>query len=158
MPAGRITKPKAVNDLRGDSHKRRRHEKEPDPPKQKPVCPEYLDDIAKAEWATITDQLDQMGMLSSADRACIEFYCLSYSRYRKAEAVIAKFGEVLVSKKTGAMYNSPYAATLCGALDTCRRLLIEMGLTPAARSRLRGSTQQDAAPNEFISEFVLRSA
>ena len=81
----------------------------------------YLDDVAKAECAT--DQLDQMGLLSSADRDCIEMYCGAYARYRNAEAMVAKFGEVLISKKTGTQYLSPCSAIMVGALDTCRRLL-----------------------------------
>jgi len=146
-----------MNDLKGDSHKRRRHQKEPEPPKNRPECPDYLDDIAKAEWADVTAQLEAMGILSSADRACIEFYCSSYSRFRKAEAMVAKFGEVLISKSTGSPYQSPYSAVMVGSLDTCRRLLVEMELTPASRARCRIQPTREDTGSDFC-HFIKKSA
>src|SRR5436190_18229860 len=100
MPAGRIPKPKAVSDLKG-GHWRRKNKKEPEPPINRPECPEYLDAIAKAEWEYVTLQLESMGLLSSADRGAIELLCVAYSEYRRCLAMIAKYGSVLVSKKTG---------------------------------------------------------
>jgi len=99
MARGRTPQPKVINDLKGDPHERRRHEKEPEPPKNRSECPAYLDDIAPADWAYTCDRLDEIGLLSSADRSYIEFNCHSYSRYRKADAMVAKFGEVLVPRK-----------------------------------------------------------
>ena len=154
MPRGRIPKPAAVNSLRGDSHGRRRNQIEPTPPANRPECPDYLDDIAKAEWSYTCDQLDKMGLLSSADRACIEFYCLSYSEYRIAQTMVTKYGRVLISPKTKQPYDSPYLNQMKSAMESCRKLLAEMGLTPAARSRCRATQTQDNGNSVFVSQFL----
>lgn len=157
MPRSRIPQPKTLNDLKGDSHKRRRHDVEPEPPKSCPEPPDYLDEIARTEWDYITGQPDLMGLLSSADRACIKLYVGAYSRYRRAEAMVAKFGEVLISKKTGTPYLSPYSTVIISALDTCRRMLTEMGLTPASRARCRMSSEKESGFGAF-EQFILRTA
>jgi P27 family predicted phage terminase small subunit len=137
MPRGRIPQPRILNDLKGDPHKRRRHESEPTPPADRPACPQHLDEIARQEWDFITAQLDQMGLLSAADKTALELYCQAYARYRRAEAVVAKYGEVIVAPETKYPMVSPYVSVMNRNLDTCRRMLVEFGLTPAARSRMR---------------------
>jgi P27 family predicted phage terminase small subunit len=135
MAQGRIPKPKALNDLKGDTHKRRRHQAEPVPPKNHPTCPEHLDEGAKNKWTELTKELEQMGLLSSADADALEMYCSAYARYRKAEEMVKKFGEVILSPVNKYPMISPYSTVMNKNLETCRRLLIEFGLTPAARSR-----------------------
>lgn len=144
MAKGRIPKPKAINDLKGDTHKRRRHQAEPEPPNDRPTCPEHLDDIAKHEWQSVTEQLDQMGLLSSADATALELYCSAYSRYRQAESMVRKFGEVIVSPVNKYPMVSPYSTVMNKNLDVCRRLLVEFGMTPASRSRCAIQRKDDA--------------
>lgn len=103
----------------------------------KPTCPKYLDKIAKQEWKHIVPELDSLGLLSKIDRAALEFYCESYSRYRQAMEHIRTEGEVMFSPDKNYPMVSPWASTANKALDNCRRFLAEFGLTPAARARLR---------------------
>ncbi|MBI1348028.1 phage terminase small subunit P27 family [bacterium] len=144
MAKGRIPKPKAINDLKGDPHKRRRHKAEPDPPKNRPTCPDHLDDFARQEWESVTEQLDQMGLLSSADATALELYCSAYARYRHAEEMVKKYGEVIVSPVNKYPMVSPYSTVLNKNLETCRRLLLEFGLTPASRSRCAIQKKDDS--------------
>lgn len=65
--------------------------------KQPPTRPDHLNDIVQAKWSEITAQLDQMGLFSSADQDALELYCSAYSRYRSAESMVRKFGQVIVS-------------------------------------------------------------
>lgn len=148
MARGRIPQPKAINDLKGDPHKRRRHKAEPTPPKTRPECPAHLDAVAKAEWESVTAQLDQMGLLSSADTRALEMYCAAYSRYRAAEDKVRQYGEVIVSPVTKYPMVSPYSTTLNKNLEICRKFQIEFGLTPAARSRL-ATTPQSSTPDKW---------
>lgn len=111
MPKGRIPKPKAINDLRGDTHKRRRHKAEPEPPKGNPQYPDHLDEIARQEWKSVTEQLEKMGLLSSADATALELYFSAYSCYRHAESMVrnnwtfrARIGSGYLSK---AIRNAP---------------------------------------------------
>ncbi|WP_052301643.1 phage terminase small subunit P27 family [Planctopirus limnophila] len=135
MARGRIPKPKQLNDLKVDTHKRRRHQAEPVPLKDHTTCPEHLNDVARDKWTEITTLLDQMGLLSSADSDALELYCAAYSRYRKVEEMVKNFGEAIISPVNKYPMISPYSTVMNKNLETCRRLLIEFGLTPAARSR-----------------------
>lgn len=135
MTKGRIPKPKAINDLKGDTHRRRRHQVEPTPPNEHPKLPDHLGDIAKDHWSWVTDVLDRMRLLSTADAAAIAAYCSAYERYRHAEAQVRKFGSV-VKTPNNSIQTSPYVSQLHRELEVCRRYEIEFGLTPAARSRM----------------------
>lgn len=133
---GPAPKPKKINDLTGDRHGRRRHKTEPTPPTNHPVCPEHLDEVAKNKWTELTAQLDQMGLLTSADSDALEMYCSAYARYRKAEEMVKKFGEVIISPVNKYPMISPYSTVMNKNLETCRKLATEFGLTPSARSRI----------------------
>ncbi len=146
---GRPPSPKALNDLRGDPGRRRRYEKEPDAPQGKPTCPEHLDEIAKKEWAEITEILDTMGLLSKADRAMLEIYCVTYSRWRRAIDNLAKYGDMIVTKDKK-IEPSPYVSQADRTAETCRKLLVEFGLSPAARARMRMPSESNKSGNKWL--------
>lgn len=137
MPRGRPPTPKKLNDLKGDPGRRRRYETEPEAPEGTPDCPDHLDEIAREEWESVTTHLQSMGLLSTADRAAIELYCISYSRYRRAVENCQKYGDVILSPNKKVPMISPYATIQNQAFEQCRKLLLEFGLTPAARARMR---------------------
>jgi P27 family predicted phage terminase small subunit len=115
---------------------KRRYMVEPSVPKDAPECPEWLDEIAKQEWASITGILSDMGLLSRADKTALECYCESYSRYRKAQATVARVGAVILSPTQKYPMVSPYHTIMRQALKDLSMLLIQFGLTPSARSKL----------------------
>lgn len=141
MTRGPIPKPKAINDLKGDTHKRRRHTTEPEPPKTKPTCPEHLDEIAKVQWRHTAEQLELMGLLSGADAMALEMFAAAYSRYRQAEAKVNEGLGVMPGKDTGFPMITAYQTIMNQNLEVCRRYQLEYGLTPGARARL-------AVPNQ----------
>ena len=145
MARGRIPKPKVLNDLKGDPSNRRRTKREPKAPEHYPTKPDYLeeDPIASEEWDSMCGLLESMGLLSCADRASIEMYCSAYSRYRNAEINVRRSGEVIISPRNKYPMVSPYVSVLNKNLDTCRKLLLEFGLTPAARSRMSVAIRKD---------------
>jgi len=136
MPAGRPAIPKALNDLQGDRGKRRRYQREPEPPKGVPDCPQHLDEIAKAKWFETANILQDMNVLSKADGDALELYCSAYARYRKAQDDVKKFGGVVVSAKNKVPFPSPWAKMLNDAFDQLTKMQIQFGLTPAARARM----------------------
>ena len=84
-----------------------------------------------------------MGLLSRADKTAIELYVQAYSRYRNAEENVRRFGEVIISPKNRYPMVSPYVSVLNKNLETCRKMLIEFGLTPAARARMRIQVEKE---------------
>lgn len=80
-----------------------------------------------------------MGLLSTADRAALAAYCVTYSRWVEAELMVKKFGMIVKSPKANFPMKSPYLCIAEGAMEQMRKLLVEFGLTPSSRSRIRVS-------------------
>jgi len=102
-----------------------------------PECPDWLDDEAKAEWQRVSAELQGMGLLSTADRAALAVYCTAWSRWVNAEAQVRKFGAIVKSPEKGFPMKSPYLSIADQAMETMRKLMVEFGLTPSSRSRIR---------------------
>jgi P27 family predicted phage terminase small subunit len=109
-----------------------------------PICPGYLDEIARTEWDFITSALKEMGVLQDTDRAGLELYCKAYSRAMRMHAVIQQEGEIVVSPNKY-LQPHPAIAIMESAESTCTKWLIQFGLTPAARKKLEIKRQSDSA-------------
>jgi P27 family predicted phage terminase small subunit len=145
---GRKPKPTLLKVLDGNPGKRPLNEREPSAPPGIPECPAWLDEEAKAEWERVIPELQEMGLLSSADRAALAAYCTAWSRWVEAEAQVKKFGTVVKSPEKGFPMKSPYLSIADQALETMRKLMVEFGLTPSSRSRIKVPEDGDAA-DEF---------
>ena len=144
---GRKPKPTALKVLSGNPGKRPLNAREPVARSGIPDCPDWLDAEAKAEWSRVTVELDAMGVLSQADRSALAAYCTAWSRWVEAEAQVKKFGLIVKSPEKGFPMKSPYLSVADQALEAMRKLLVEFGLTPSSRSRLR--LPAGAEPDEF---------
>jgi len=87
---GRKPKPTVLKALAGNPGKRAINRSEPAIPNGIPDCPSFLDDEAKAEWFRVASILNQMGLLTRADRSALAAYCTCYSRWVSAEAEVRK--------------------------------------------------------------------
>jgi P27 family predicted phage terminase small subunit len=134
---GRKPKPTLFRTLEGNPGKRRINGREPKPPSGVPRCPKHLDDVAKTEWFHTCKVLKDMGLLSLADRAALAAYCTVYSRWVEAEAQVKKYGTIVKSPDKGVPQKSPYLTIADQALETMRKFMVEFGLTPSSRSRIR---------------------
>ena len=140
MKRGPKPRPTAINIAAGtyDKNPNRRRDAEPDPPKGYPECPGTLDEVAQIEWWYICGLLDEMGILSLADKSALELYCHTYSEWRKACESVAKYGAVLVNRsgdKVDAKRN-PFDVVRERNAQMCAKLLAEFGLTPSSRARV----------------------
>jgi P27 family predicted phage terminase small subunit len=96
-----------------------------------------LDDEAKAEWFRISKVLKNMGLLTLADRSALAAYCVAYSRWVETERMVKKFGMVVKSPEKGFPMKSPWLSIAEQSLETMRKFMVEFGLTPSSRSRIR---------------------
>ena len=119
-----------------DKNPQRRNNAEPKAPKGLPPCPYNLDRLAKNEWKRICGELSLLGVLSQVDRGSLEIYCLSYSKWRKANKQLDKDGLTIVNS-AGNLVRHPANAVCDASAAMCYKLLIEFGLTPAARTRVQ---------------------
>lgn len=96
-----------------------------------PKTPSYLSKEAKAEWRRVAPILSiERKVLTDADLATLETYCVHYGALRMAERAVSAGGLIMSGGKRNPAY---------GILKESSLLLIrcagELGLTPSARSR-----------------------
>jgi len=87
-------------------------------------------------------------VLTKADRSSLAAYCVAYSRWVEAEALVKKFGTIVKSPEKGFPMKSPYLTVADQALETMRKLMVEFGMTPSSRSRL-SIGERGGAGDEF---------
>lgn len=143
--SGRRPKPTKLKKLGGNAGKRELNDKEPAPPIAPPEMPPGLSKLAQKEWKSIVPLLEPLGMLSLIDGKALAAYCHAYARWAQAEEEVERLGliinETIFNKdgeEVGYKYKRNPAVTISNdALKLMKSFLIEFGMTPAARSRLR---------------------
>lgn len=108
---------------------------EPEAPKGWPPKPKDLDAVAEAKWRETCGYLESMKVLSNVYAGALDRYARNYSLFLKAAALVKKHGIMLPGAKGGHVRNPAMTEyqKLGGEL---RRDEAELGLTPAAKSRL----------------------
>jgi len=159
MVRGRKPMPSAIKELRGDYDKnpQRRNKKEPKPPEGIPNPPRYLDRLAKHEWRQTCRLLAAMNVLSSADRSALTFYCQTYSEWRKAIAQCAEHGAWTIGQDSNGnttTSRNEWDRIRERCADSCRKWLIEFGLTPSARTRLQVTEETKDEFDVFLSRYT----
>ena len=134
---GRKAKPTASKALAGNPGQRPLNDSEPVAPAGVPECPDSLDDVARTEWYHIVPMLQEMRVLTKADKAMLAAYCSAWSEFDMAEKLIAKRGFKPVSTTPrGTLQAHPAIAMRRHARDQIRKLASEFGLSPSSRSGL----------------------
>ena len=152
MPRGRKPKPTLHKHLAGNPGHRPLNDREPIPPEELPECPEHLQGEARGEWFRICAALRVMDLLTSADHALLEAYCVVYARWLDAEVKLKQFGTIVKSPDKGFPMTSPYLHVASSSMEQLRKLAVEFGLTPSSRSRIRiGDERANSELDEFLS-------
>ena len=138
MSHGRRPKPTAIRQLEGNRGKRAWNHDEPMPPDALPRCPEHLSEVARREWRRVARTLHAMGVLTSIDRAALAAYCQAYGRWVEAEEKL-KETPALYKTASGYVQQSPWLTIANKQLELMGRYMTELGMTPAARSRVHGA-------------------
>lgn len=120
-----------------------------------PECPDWLSDEAKAEWARVCPELEQLGVLAFIDRAALAAWCVEWARFVEAEENIREHGIVLLKidqvierageptiivTKAG---RNPATLISTQAQAHMRAWASEFGFTPSARTRVRKPGEGD---------------
>ncbi len=132
---GRPPKPTAIKILEGNPGKRALNKNEPQPEKTAPRCPQWLLPEAKKEWKRLVKGLEAMGLLTEIDMAVFAGYCQAYARWKEAEDFITKHGSILKTA-SGYIQQIPQVSIAQQNMKQMRNFCSEMGLSPAARSRI----------------------
>lgn len=132
--------------LRND--KRRKADVDLKAPVGRPVCPDHIreDEVALKQWERTCDHLESMGILAECDDHIIEQFASLYSLWVQAKDNVKKVGAV-VEQGVG-LKQSPYVQIYLSLHQSLMRMLTELGLSPAARARLR-ITKEEKKQNKW---------
>ena len=132
---GPIPKPSAIARAEGNPGKRRLNDCEPQPRATTPRCPDHLDALAKKEWKRLVPVLRRMKVLTEADGMTLANLCQTWSTWVQAQKKLTEMG-ILYKSPSGYIQQSPLFSMVTNCIDTVTKLSRELGLTPAARSRM----------------------
>jgi P27 family predicted phage terminase small subunit len=149
---GRRPQPTALRRAAGNPGKRAWNHDEPQPPNDLPDCPAHLEGEAQAEWQRLASTLHQMGVLTTVDRAAMAAYCQCWGRWVEAEQKL-KVTPIMLKSPSGHVQQSPWLSIANRQLELMGRFMTELGLTPAARSRivsLRDAASDPSPEMKFV--------
>ena len=92
-----------------------------------PPVPSWLAPHAKAEWRRVMPQLIARAIITRADLAGVENYCIAVGTVRQIAEGFAQAGGVIDVRLFGVQNR---------AIGTARQLAAEYGLTPTSRARI----------------------
>jgi phage terminase small subunit len=101
-----------------------------------PLPPEVEEDpIALAAWQHYTTTTDP-GHLMPVDGPMLAELCMVISALKRNRAFLAKTGEMLKSKETGAWYQSPFLSVVRHQREAMIKLCGQLSLSVAERNRV----------------------
>lgn len=128
-------KPLEMRVLEGNPGKRKINKHPPKFAKKAPACPDWLDDLARAEWKRIAPHLEKIGLLTDGDLAVFASYCKAYSDLQHAQDEVDKSGYFTIANN-GALIAHPAVGIANNAMKKVIECAIQFGFTPSARSRI----------------------
>lgn len=150
MRRGPKPKPSSLKILEG-AQPCRINQSEPRPPATTPEPPHHLDELGLEAWERIVPKLASLGILTELDGEALSLYCHTYSRWRLALADIEGHG-VTTSTDLGAIKANPAVSIASQCERLMAAILMEFGLTPSSRSRVK----TDAQPQDALADFLRR--
>lgn len=145
MPKGRKPTPKQILSLRG-SRVRGPHKAGIDAPPGVPQAPEWLGEIARAEWERIVPMLEASKVMSPRHQQTLAAYCDSFADMVLADQELRANGPTLMDDK-GRVSNHPAWMRKRDARTSMLRFAAEFGLTASALARVsavdNGPTQDE---------------
>jgi len=104
-------------------------------PVELPEPTELVDAEALKEWCRAVPILQAAGLATSADFAALVCYCTVWSHWRQVSRARALEGFVTQRKASPAL--NPLFKAEMALLTQLRAFLVELGMTPSSRSRIK---------------------
>ena len=129
-------KPTNLKILQGNPGKRPLPENEPRLEVERPRAPTHLSPQAKAHWPKIVKKLADAKVMTRLDADALALYCEHYAQWAQANQELATNGMTDLSAQ-GVPIMSPWLTISMKAAEAMRKLLIEFGMTPSARTKVQ---------------------
>jgi len=146
MP-GPARTPTARLKLTGSNKAKYERQDEPDPVDVSFRAPKYLNKPAREEWDRVVPDLKRMGILSNTDMTILISYCQSWGQYLELQKDIDRDGFVI--EVNGNPKKNPAAACMEEAWKRFIRSGQELGLTPAARTKVAGTKSKKGSVSDL---------
>lgn len=141
---GRKPTPSHLKLVKGNPGKRPLNISEPRPRRERPSAPAHISDKARETWGYVSGLLDEIGVLTKIDALALEVLCEAYADYLAARVDLKGFGSnyyMTVNQTGGVMHRAhPAVAVMQDADRRIKAWLAEFGMTPSARTRVKGET------------------
>ena len=137
---GRRPQPTILKLLKGNPGRRPLNSREPQPPKPSGRCPAWLTGYGKEAWTDFHKLLTDMSILTAADEFALALLCSAVEEFRHAREVTQKKGRtyVLLTKSGERMVRiRPEVGIAVGASARILKFMVEFGLTPASRAKVK---------------------
>jgi P27 family predicted phage terminase small subunit len=144
---GRRPLPTALKLVTGNPGKRALPKDEPTPAAGAEM-PEWLTPGAREHWPIVAKQLEEAGVLTRLDQVALAMYCETFARWRDANQKVATHGPIIKSKHGNPM-QSPFLGIANKAFAQMQSLLIEFGMTPSSRTRVKVAGGGNPVGNPF---------
>ena len=136
---GRKTLPKEIKKLQGTYRNFRENHEAPDPKKANSLePPEFLNELAKEEYRRKAALLDKLGIFREGDDVALAAYAEAYARWVDAVRRYNATGPLVKSKRDGGLpARNPLCYVINASLEQMHKFLVEFGLTPVSRTRIK---------------------
>lgn len=154
----RPRKPTALKLVTGNPGKRALPKHEPQFKKGVGQPPESLDSVGMQCWKRLAILLDRTGVLTAPDELALERMCDAYADIQACKALIERDGRTYTTTAPDGnklIKQNPAVAQLRAADALFKSYLTEFGLTPAARSKVHATPDDDASADPMARFFVL---
>jgi P27 family predicted phage terminase small subunit len=155
MSRGTRPQPTAWKILNGNPGKRKLNMDEPQYEAGIPDKPEWFGTYASEEWDRITSNLNGQRILTKADLGILVATCVCYEQMRETLAVIQTLGRTYAIDDTNGnrhFKTRPECVRFETAQREYRALLVELGLTPASRGKVKvmSKTEQPSGTGKYF--------
>jgi len=133
MVRGRKRTPTEIARLRGSAKKdpQRINHNEPQPQRKKHRKPAWIKDKhAKEAYTYYVNLLDELGVVTVAERVAMEQLAVAYANWRRCQEASDREGIVVDGKR------NPNDIAARDWYDRLLKILVEFGLTPSSRTRI----------------------
>jgi P27 family predicted phage terminase small subunit len=95
-------------------------------------------------------EIEPLGILTKLDKAVFAIYCQAYSTWVQATRKIQEMGMVRITKN-GYTEQNPFFPIANKAKEQMMKALVELGMTPSSRSRIKVMPKKEESPeDEFL--------
>ncbi|PJG81964.1 phage terminase small subunit P27 family [Caviibacterium pharyngocola] len=113
-------------------------------------APDFLDDIAKAQWNARIAQLAERNDIKPEDLTNLEIYCVNYSLFRQASEDITKNGFSFKNSQ-GSRSRNPALSAKSDAEKVMIKMSSLLGFDPVSRRRNPIETEETDVIDEILS-------